>query len=103
MNVIGKEGVDIMGIGPSSLDTSILQLTDKRAAMSKSVSFNQKRRYTPSMAENGSRSSTIFPPDKPSPSCCSHCSLYELNALKKRKLELQIQLFEAQLARFDEE
>ncbi|KAH3722061.1 hypothetical protein DPMN_065010 [Dreissena polymorpha] len=61
MNVIGKEGVDIMGFGPSSLDTSILQLTDMRdddqqdaennmtmctssAAMSKSVSFNQKRR-----------------------------------------------------------
>ncbi|XP_052248449.1 uncharacterized protein LOC127856346 [Dreissena polymorpha] len=85
MNVIGKEGVDIMGFGPSSLDTSILQLTDMRdddqqdaennmtmctssAAMSKSVSFNQKRRYTPSMAENGSRSSTISSPDKPSPS-----------------------------------
>ncbi|KAH3747924.1 hypothetical protein DPMN_182359 [Dreissena polymorpha] len=85
MNVIGKEGVDIMGIGPSSLDTSILQLTDMRdddqqdaeinmtmctssAAMSKSVSFNPKRRYTPSMAENGYRSATISPPDKPSPS-----------------------------------
>ncbi|XP_052235006.1 uncharacterized protein LOC127847252 [Dreissena polymorpha] len=106
MNVIGKEGVDIMGIGPSSLDTSILQLTDMRDDDQQDAEINIAMctsRYTPSMAENGYRSATISPPDKPSPSCCSHCSLHELNALKKRKLELQIQLFEAQLARFDEE
>ncbi|KAH3710391.1 hypothetical protein DPMN_069869 [Dreissena polymorpha] len=69
-------------------DAENMNMCTSIAAMSKSVSFNQKRRYTPSMAENGSRSSTISPPDKPSPSCCSHCSLYERNALKKRKLGL---------------
>ncbi|KAH3737517.1 hypothetical protein DPMN_044110 [Dreissena polymorpha] len=79
MNVIGTEGVDIMGIGPSSLDTSILQLTDMRDDEQQD-------------AENNMTMCTS-----------SHCSLHELNALKKRKLELQIQLFEAQLVRFDEE
>ncbi|XP_052269019.1 uncharacterized protein LOC127870476 [Dreissena polymorpha] len=65
----------------------------------------QVSEYTPPVAANGSRSSTISPPDKPLPSCCSHCSLHDLNArrMKKRKLELQIRLFEAQLARLDKE
>ncbi|KAH3828403.1 uncharacterized protein LOC127832524 [Dreissena polymorpha] len=120
MNVIGKEGVDVMGIGPRSLDTSMLQLTHMRdddqqdtennmttctssGAMSTPVSVNQKRRYTPSVSENGSSSSAISPRDEPSHSCCSHCSLHEIKRLKKRKLELQIRFYEAQLARLGEE
>ncbi|XP_052271537.1 uncharacterized protein LOC127872246 [Dreissena polymorpha] len=120
MNVIGKEGVDVMGIEPSSLDTSMLQLTHMRdddqqdtennmttctssGAMSTPVSVNQKRRYTPSVSENGSSSSAISPRDEPSHSCCSHCSLHEIKRLKKRKLELQIRFYEAQLVRLGEE
>ncbi|KAH3849481.1 hypothetical protein DPMN_091884 [Dreissena polymorpha] len=106
MNVIGKEGVDVMGIEPSSLDTSMLQLTHMRDDDQQDTENNMTTctsRYTPSVSENGSSSSAISPRDEPSHSCCSHCSLHEIKRLKKRKLELQIRFYEAQLVRLGEE
>ncbi|KAH3849251.1 hypothetical protein DPMN_030965 [Dreissena polymorpha] len=106
MAVVGKESAAVQGVAPFTLDTTFIQLTDTSQATTvepPSPAPPQQcdnRAVKRRLDTNGEHAVSAV---KPATTCCSHCSLNELNVLKKRKMELQIRLYKAQLARLGEE
>ncbi|XP_052217928.1 uncharacterized protein LOC127835532 [Dreissena polymorpha] len=101
MAVVGKESAAVQGVAPFTLDTTFIQLTDTSQATTvepPSPAPPQQcdnRAVKRRLDTNGEHAVSAV---KPATTC-----LNELNVLKKRKMELQIRLYKAQLARLGEE
>ncbi|KAH3793756.1 hypothetical protein DPMN_147275 [Dreissena polymorpha] len=106
MAVVGKESAAVQGVAPFTLDTTFIQLTDT----SQATTVEPPSPAQPQQCDNravkrrlDTNAEHAVSAVKPATTCCSHCSLNELNVLKKRKMELQIRLYKAQLAHMGEE